>query len=50
MSDYAQLLLRQMQDRIAHDVQRAATYEEKARLTAYWYDLQRALDGEEETG
>lgn len=49
MSDYAADLLRQLQQRLAEDVQRARTYEEKARLTAYYYDLQKALDGEIET-
>ncbi|UDL15793.1 hypothetical protein QEH42_gp165 [Microbacterium phage Pumpernickel] len=46
MSDYTAVLLRQLQNRLALDVQRAATFEEKARLTAYWYDLQKALDSE----
>ena len=49
MSEVSIATLRTMQDRIAVDVYRANTFEEKARMTAYWWDLEALINAESGT-
>lgn len=48
MTDYAEVLLRSLQQRLIDDAWRAGTREEQVRLGTYYADIQRALDGEQE--
>ena len=50
MSDDGIATLRLLQARLEVDVNRAATFEERARITAYWWDIENLLASELDDG